>query len=101
MISSVTIAFRIRVKRIEAKKAELERIIEEKTRETKNQNRQLASQKEEITAQTERLQSSYNNLENLSESILGELLIEFDITTHRFINKVSQILDPIIFQRLD
>jgi len=98
MISSITLAFRIRIKRIEAKKAELERIIEEKTREAKDQNRQLASQKEEITAQAERLQSSYNNLENLSEIgkiITSQLSIEKIIDT--VYESINNLMDATVF----
>ncbi len=97
-ISSVTLAFRYRVKRIEMKKVELEKIISEKTREANEQNKQLASQKEEITAQAERLQASYNNLENLSEIgkiITSQLSIEKIIET--VYESINNLMDATVF----
>jgi signal transduction histidine kinase len=83
---------------IQAKQEELERIVAEKTREVTSQNRQLANQKEEITAQAERLQSAYNNLENLSEigkAITTQLTVENIIDT--VYESINKLMDASVF----
>jgi signal transduction histidine kinase/ligand-binding sensor domain-containing protein len=98
VLTAVTLVFRIRIKMIQAKKKELERIVEEKTREVRNQNKLLEQQKEEITAQAERLQTSYTNLENLSEigkTITSQLSVEKIIDT--VYESINKLMDATVF----
>ncbi|MFC2113654.1 ATP-binding protein, partial [Bacteroidota bacterium] len=98
VFSSVTLAFRIRIRMIEAKRKELESIVEEKTKEVRAQNKLLEHQKEEITAQADRLQSSYNNLENLSEIgkiITSQLSVEKIIDT--VYESINKLMDATVF----
>ena len=96
--AAVGFVFRIRIRMIKAKKEELEKVVEDKTREVRNQNRLLEQQKEEITAQAERLQSSYNNLENLSEigkTITSQLSVEKIIDT--VYESINRLMDATVF----
>lgn len=98
VFSSITILFRVRIKIIETKRKELEKIVGEKTREVTAQNRQLESQKEEITVQADRLQTSYNNLENLSEigkTITSQLSVEKIIDT--VYESINKLMDATVF----
>lgn len=98
VLTSITLIFRLRIKMIEAKKEELEKVVEEKTTEVRAQNRLLEQQKEEITAQAERLQASYNNLENLSEigkTITSKLSVEKIIDT--VYESVNDLMDATVF----
>jgi len=98
VLTAITMVFQIRIRMIEAKRKELERIVEEKTREARAQNKQLANQKEKITAQAERLQTSYNNLENLSEigkTITSQLSIEKIIET--VYESINRLMDATVF----
>jgi len=90
--------FRFRVKMIEAKKIELERTVEKKTSEVREQNRQLEQQKEKITAQAEKLKDSYSNLENLSEigkTITSKLSVEKIIDT--VYESINKLMDATVF----
>ncbi len=98
VLAGITIFFRIRIRLIQTKREELERIVEEKTHEARTQNKQLEKQKEEIIAQTERLQTSYNNLENLSEIgkvITSQLSIEKIIDT--VYDTINNLMDATVF----
>ncbi len=89
---------RYRIRRIEEKKVELERIVLEKTAEVRKQNQTLEQQKKEITAQAERLQTSYTNLENLSEigkTITSQLSVEKIIDT--VYESINKLMDATVF----
>ncbi|MFC2116227.1 two-component regulator propeller domain-containing protein [Bacteroidota bacterium] len=98
VLTSITLIFRFRIKLIEAKRKELESIVEEKTMEVRVQNKQLENQKKEITAQAERLQASYTNLENLSEigkTITSQLSVEKIIDT--VYESINKLMDATVF----
>jgi signal transduction histidine kinase/ligand-binding sensor domain-containing protein len=98
ILTGITLTVRFRIKRIEAKKQELEQIVLEKTTEVRNQNRLLEKQKQEMMIQAENLQASYTNLENLSEigkTITSQLTVEKIIdTVYASINK---LMDASVF----
>ena len=98
VLTAITLIFRFRVKLIEAKKLELEKKVREKTAEVRKKNKTLEQQKKEILAQAERLQTSYTNLENLSEigkTITSQLSVEKIIgTVYESINK---LMDASVF----
>ncbi len=98
VLTTITLIFRFRIKLIEAKRQELEKIVKEKTTEVRKQNRTLEKQKEEIIAQTERLQTSYTNLENLSEigkTITSQLSVEKIIDT--VYESINKLMDASVF----
>jgi signal transduction histidine kinase/ligand-binding sensor domain-containing protein len=98
VLTTITVIFRFRIKLIEAKKHELEKIVREKTAEERKQNRTLEQQKKEIMAQTERLQTSYTNLENLSEigkTITSQLSVEKIIDT--VYESINKLMDASVF----
>jgi signal transduction histidine kinase/ligand-binding sensor domain-containing protein len=97
-VGVITLIFKYRIRMIEAKKEELEKTVEEKTREVTLQNKQLARQKEEISAQAESLQTSYNNLEYLSEIgriITSQLSVENIIDT--VYESINKLMDATVF----
>jgi len=67
ILAAIAIIFRIRIQMINAKKNELEAMVQEKTAEILKKNTMLEQQKEEILVQTENLQKAYDDLENLSD----------------------------------
>ncbi len=98
VLSTITWIFRFRIKLIEAKKHELEKIVQEKTAEVRKKNQTLEQQKKEIMAQTERLQTSYTNLENLSEigkTITSQLTVEKIIDT--VYESINKLMDASVF----
>ena len=98
LFAAIAWIVRFRIRRIEAKKAELERIVGEKTAEVRKQNQILEKQKGEITAQAERLQASYTNLENLSEigkTITSQLSVEKIIDT--VYESINKLMDAAVF----
>jgi signal transduction histidine kinase/ligand-binding sensor domain-containing protein len=98
LLTTIVWIFRFRVKLIEAKKVVLEKIIEEKTTEVREQNYKLEQQKEEIVAQAERLKDSYTNLENLSEigkTITSQLEVEKIIDT--VYESINRLMDASVF----
>jgi signal transduction histidine kinase len=98
VFSAITVIFRLRINRIEAKKQELERIVREKTAEVTTQNQVLEQQKKEIMAQAENLQASYDNLENLSEigkTITSQLSVEKIIDT--VYESINKLMDASVF----
>jgi len=98
VITTITWIFRFRVKLIEAKKHELEKMVREKTAEVRTKNQRLEQQKKEILAQAERLQTSYTNLENLSEigkTITSQLSVEKIIDT--VYESINKLMDATVF----
>ena len=98
VLTTITWIFRFRIKRIEAKKHELEKMVQEKTAEIRKKNQALEQQKKEIMAQTERLQTSYSNLEKLSEigkTITSQLSVEKIIDT--VYESINKLMDASVF----
>ena len=98
VLTAITLIFRFRIKLIEAKKHELEKMVREKTAEVRKKNRTLEQQKKEIMAQAERLQTSYTNLENLSEigkTITSQLSVEKIIDT--VYESINKLMDASVF----
>ncbi len=98
LLLSIALVFRIRIRMIEAKRQELQKTVEEKTREVRNQNKMLEQQKEEITVQAERLQTAYTNLENLSEigkTITSQLSVEKIVDT--VYESINKLMDATVF----
>jgi len=97
-LSTITWIFRFRIKRIETKKQELEKMVQEKTGEVRKKNQVLEQQKREIMAQAERLLTSYTNLENLSEigkTITSQLSVEKIIDT--VYESINKLMDASVF----
>lgn len=98
VITAITWIFRFRIKRIEAKKHELEKMVQKKTAEVRKKNQILELQKKEIMAQAERLQTSYTNLEYLSEigkTITSQLSVEKIIDT--VYESINKLMDASVF----
>ena len=98
VLTAITLIFRFRIKLIEAKKHELEKMVREKTAEVRKKNQTLEQQKKEIMAQAERLQTSYKNLENLSEigkTITSQLSVEKIIDT--VYESINKLMDASVF----
>lgn len=98
VLSAISWIVRYRIKLIEAKKRELEKLVREKTAEIRNKNQTLELQKKEIMAQAERLQTSYSNLENLSEigkTITSQLSVEKIIDT--VYESINKLMDASVF----
>ena len=96
---------RIRIKSIQQKKEELEKLVQEKTREIsiqnteiESQNSALQNQKDEILQQAHRLQKSYMNLIHLNDigkAVTASLSVEKIIDT--VYESVNELMDASIF----
>jgi signal transduction histidine kinase len=98
VITAITWIFRFRIKLVEAKKNELEMMVQEKTAEVRKKNQILEQQKKEIMVQAERLQTSYTNLEYLSEigkTITSQLSVEKIIDT--VYESINKLMDASVF----
>ena len=107
LLIGLTIYFiiRIRIKNIKQKKEELEKLVQEKTREISIQNTEIESknsvlqnQKDEILQQAHRLQKSYMNLIHLNDigkAVTASLSIEKIIDT--VYESVNELMDASIF----